>query len=933
MRRALAITGLVAILIGIPFGLFQTVGGPYLPSASLSGFVEALRGPEVPFGAIVDGIGVGAWALWSYLVLVLLLRAVAAVIVRQNPALGDRLIQASDRVTPPFLRRLVDFAVGGTLLLSSLGVGILSRTAGATAPPAQFHQVATIETLSAEIVPEARAYTVKPGDSLWRIAEHELGSGYRWREIFDLNNKRTFPDGRALTNPRLIHPGWTLHLPDSSEIHDEPPAIGDIALVAPPSRTAEASPEPSPRPTPSRVQEHSKAPPDLRLPRPIVELPSGSVIAASFASGLLAAQALSALRRRRSRRALEEPAAASESRLVLNLRRAVAYPSAGQIEAAALEVVSAWRSKFGRVPRIIAATETSDGADFDLSEEEQPHALINASTSRVKFVREESFVRAHVPRPFPPKLARDENPLLTGLLLPLGHLKGRASYLGLLGAGGFSIVGERAEAFAIQTVLSCAADTACEELEIYVLGDLERLEPLRKLHHMRGSANWKEAPTFLREIQSDLVARARGFMLQGVEDLWSHLAGDPDEYLPGLLIVATEPPTVLKGTVEAIASQASSLGGGLIAVDWVPQVSLTAELVRDSLRVRNGPSVLDHKMRSFRLEPEDAGQALEIINSARPRAWETESEIHEEADVSSYPALEDEMSSDGLEGNGRAEDLVVIPDPAIADTSLLTVRVSAGSEGAPLEARSFGNLVMYTRGREVVKGLRTVSRELLAYLTANPQGANKERILEDLWPDKTLSAAMKDFEWAMYHLRQRTGMGRHAVELFFENYRLNPHHWWTDVSAFISLIERSDSANDPRESMDLLGQAVGLYGGPFCDDCYFDWLGPYRDNFRSMAVKASAKLANLLMEFGDSDQALSVLDEAIKIDSINEDLYRRAIAMEGRLGRRDAVIKRFSVLEAVLQDELDVDPDDETAALVRKILGEREQEGRRVRAD
>ena len=35
------------------------------------------------------------------------------------------------------------------------------------------------------------AYRVRPGDSLWRIAESKLGSGERWREIFEHLSART----------------------------------------------------------------------------------------------------------------------------------------------------------------------------------------------------------------------------------------------------------------------------------------------------------------------------------------------------------------------------------------------------------------------------------------------------------------------------------------------------------------------------------------------------------------------------------------------------------------------------------------------------------------------------------------------------------------------------------------------------------------------
>lgn len=65
-------------------------------------------------------------------------------------------------------------------------------------------------------------YTVKRGDSLWSIAEHCLGQGLRWREVWRLNqdtilteqkkNPR-FRDGSFKYGPDWIFPGTKLMLP------------------------------------------------------------------------------------------------------------------------------------------------------------------------------------------------------------------------------------------------------------------------------------------------------------------------------------------------------------------------------------------------------------------------------------------------------------------------------------------------------------------------------------------------------------------------------------------------------------------------------------------------------------------------------------------------------------------------------------------------
>lgn len=55
-------------------------------------------------------------------------------------------------------------------------------------------------------------YTVKPGDNLWDIAQHHLGDGLKWQEIYQLNHDIIGGD------PTLIHPGTEIQLPGGPEI-------------------------------------------------------------------------------------------------------------------------------------------------------------------------------------------------------------------------------------------------------------------------------------------------------------------------------------------------------------------------------------------------------------------------------------------------------------------------------------------------------------------------------------------------------------------------------------------------------------------------------------------------------------------------------------------------------------------------------------------
>jgi len=56
--------------------------------------------------------------------------------------------------------------------------------------------------------PVPKTYTVKPGDSLWKIAKLQLGSGSKWESVYEANRETVGPD------PNKIFPGQKLVLPN-----------------------------------------------------------------------------------------------------------------------------------------------------------------------------------------------------------------------------------------------------------------------------------------------------------------------------------------------------------------------------------------------------------------------------------------------------------------------------------------------------------------------------------------------------------------------------------------------------------------------------------------------------------------------------------------------------------------------------------------------
>lgn len=169
-----------------------------------------------------------AWLALTYLTLTLVLRVLVglAAALTGGAAWTRTALTLTNLVTLPAVRRAVDGAVAGTLLVTSW-LPATQRVAAATEvrpsavvttplpyalPSGQPSEQRSVEP-ALEPTAQVIEYTVAPGDYLWDIARRIYGDGSRYIDIFELNRDRVMANGERFTDPRLIRAGWVLDIP------------------------------------------------------------------------------------------------------------------------------------------------------------------------------------------------------------------------------------------------------------------------------------------------------------------------------------------------------------------------------------------------------------------------------------------------------------------------------------------------------------------------------------------------------------------------------------------------------------------------------------------------------------------------------------------------------------------------------------------------
>jgi DNA-binding SARP family transcriptional activator len=245
-----------------------------------------------------------------------------------------------------------------------------------------------------------------------------------------------------------------------------------------------------------------------------------------------------------------------------------------------------------------------------------------------------------------------------------------------------------------------------------------------------------------------------------------------------------------------------------------------------------------------------------------------------------------------------------------------------------MSVQFFGNLNIDVREKPIPRITGEKNTTIMAYLLFHHhRPTHREILMEQFWSDFTPSSAKNSLNVAICSLRKnlsKTFPGQEVIVYDQQSYGINPElKIITDTEKFIYCWKKGNTIESSQGLAPALGiynSAVSYYKAEFLANLRFEnWCEYERDNLKEIYLYILNKLGIHFFSQKQYDACINIGKKMLKEDICLEEVHRKMMKSYYLLGQTDLAHMQYFRCKKALQEELSLNPSEQTVELFNKI--------------
>ncbi|MBK8824683.1 MAG: hypothetical protein IPN58_19360 [Anaerolineales bacterium] len=242
-----------------------------------------------------------------------------------------------------------------------------------------------------------------------------------------------------------------------------------------------------------------------------------------------------------------------------------------------------------------------------------------------------------------------------------------------------------------------------------------------------------------------------------------------------------------------------------------------------------------------------------------------------------------------------------------------------------IHIKTLGTFQVFAGNEEISqeRWVSTKARDMLAYfITFRGERIPADKVFDGIWAEKG-GRGLTAFHTALSRLRSALKIGENSPRLILVeagDYRIDAARFTIDVDEFDSALAKARASIDDESTARFYEQAINLYKGEYLQNFYYDWIFPERRRLTQAYLGSLRALAEHHYTHRRYTHSIELLERALRVDNLQEDLQCQVLRAYAALGDRAGLINQYQEMKRLLAKELDMEPLPETEKLYKRLL-------------